>query len=361
MVDGILKAYSFIIKDGEEQGQNQSHSFSARLKIGYVMGVNNRLPRVSVIIPVYNCECYIGQAVESVLNQTYKNYEIFVIDDGSTDNTRQALEPYNTKIQYVYQKNQGVAASRNLGINMARGELVAFLDHDDLFLSDKLAAQVSCFETGEQVGIVHSGWCRIDRSGNRLANVQPWHKAPNLDLDGWLRWKPILLGAMMFRRQWLEQVGGLDPQFQQACDLDLILRLTLMGCESIWMHQITLFYREHENNHSRNTPVQVGESWDVLERLFLQANLPDPICQFENQYRYHTLVWGAWRLYSTGYRPEMAECLEKSLTYSPYSLTKTISDWIENFIKYSREYGIKLNVGELCSSIEWQQLVSLIF
>ncbi|MDE5121033.1 MAG: glycosyltransferase family 2 protein, partial [Trichodesmium sp. St19_bin1] len=91
-------------------------------------------PKVSIIIPVYNCELYITQGIESVLNQTYTDYEIIVIDDGSTDNTHQVLQPYMKKIRYFFHENKGLSATRNQGIKMAKGELIALLDADDLFL-----------------------------------------------------------------------------------------------------------------------------------------------------------------------------------------------------------------------------------
>src|SRR4028119_1041930 len=241
------------------------------------MSMANSTPQVSVIIPAYNGDRYIAQAVESVISQTYKNWEIIVVDDGSTDDTRRALQPYVEKIRYVYQENQGVAAARNRGIQEARGELIAFLDHDDFFLPDKLAAQVACFEAQPQLGIIHSGWRRVDWRGETLGDVEPWQKAPNLDLEEWVQWKPILLSAMMFRREWLERVGGLDTRFQQVCDLDLALRLTLMGCQSTWLHQITVCYREHDRNESRKTPLQAQESWTVLDQFLALPQIPQPI------------------------------------------------------------------------------------
>ena len=102
-------------------------------------------PKVSVIIPVYNCELYIAQAIESVLNQTYTDYEIIVINDGSTDNTYQVLQPYMKKIRYFSQKNKGLSATRNQGIKMAKGKLISLLDADDLFLYYKLQEQVAIF------------------------------------------------------------------------------------------------------------------------------------------------------------------------------------------------------------------------
>lgn len=103
-------------------------------------------PLVSVIIPVYNGSKYILTAINSVIRQTYSNYEIIVIDDGSTDNTRQQLKKYQSQITYIFQENQGSAAARNVGIHLSKGELVAFLDSDDFWaMPEKLARQVDCF------------------------------------------------------------------------------------------------------------------------------------------------------------------------------------------------------------------------
>ena len=315
-------------------------------------------PRVSVIIPVYQGDRFLAEAIESVLNQTYTNCEIIVIDDGSTDNSRKVLEPYFQKISYIFQENQGVAATRNYGLKIAKGELIAFLDQDDFWLPDKLALQVACFDAQPELAIVHCGWRRVDREGKPLGNVEPWHKAPNLNLEEWLQWKPILLSAMMFRREWLERAGGLDTRFQQVCDLDLALRLTLMGCQSAWLHQITVCYREHDRNESRKTPLQAQESWTVLDQFLALPQIPQPIRQLESHYRYYTLVWSAWRLYHTGYISEMVPYLEKSLSYTPYSLTKTVSDWLKSFMRYTSECGRELDVFSLSNSREWQQLMN---
>ena len=98
---------------------------------------------VSVIIPVYNSERYISEAVESVLNQTYRNLQVIVINDGSTDGTERALEPYMDHINYFFQENRGVAAARNVGIRSSRGRHIAFLDSDDIWMPEKLENQVS--------------------------------------------------------------------------------------------------------------------------------------------------------------------------------------------------------------------------
>lgn len=315
-------------------------------------------PLVSVIIPLYNCERFIVQAVESILKQSYENYEIIVIDDGSTDESRQRLEPYFDRIRYIYQYNQGVAAARNRGIELSKGELVAFLDHDDYWLSDKLAVQVNYLRENPKIGMVHSGWRRVNTAGETLGEVMPWQKAPTLNLEEWVRWKPVLLSAMLFQRDWLVKVGGLDTRFQQACDVDLVLQLSLMGCGAGWIHRVMTCYREHDRNDSLNTTVQANESWQVLDKFFQLPDVPDTIRQYEQEYRYYTLVWSAWRLYSTGFTSEMIKYLQRSLSYSSYCLTETILDWINCFQECSEEYDRNFNVEDLIASQEWKSLTS---
>ncbi len=322
------------------------------------MSLTTEKPRVSVIIPVYNCPEYIGQAVESVLNQTYFNYEVIIIDDGSQEETRLELQPYREQIHYVYQENQGVAAARNRGLEMAQGEFVAFLDHDDFFLPNKLALQVDCFDAQPQVGMIHTGWCRVNQQGELIQNVEPWHRLPVLDLETWVQWMPILFSAMMFRRRWLEAIGGLDTAFKQASDLDLVQRLALMGCQTAWVPEVTVCYREHNRNDSLNTPLQALESWQVRDKFFARSDLPLGVRYLEKECRYRTLVWVAWRLYCTGYLESMVEYLEKSLSYSPYSLTKTVSDWVKNFVKYSAEFDYQLDALSLSQSKPWQKMIS---
>ena len=131
-------------------------------------------PQISVIIPAYNCDRYVEQAVESVINQTYPADEIIIIDDGSQDNTRQVLQPYSNYIHYVYQENQGVSVARNHGLKLARGEFIVFLDADDIFLPNKLATQLAVFQAKPQLGLVQSGWRRVNQQGETLMDATPW-------------------------------------------------------------------------------------------------------------------------------------------------------------------------------------------
>jgi glycosyltransferase involved in cell wall biosynthesis len=128
---------------------------------------------VSVVIPVYNVEKYIHATVKSVLEQTYKNFELFIIDDGSADRSIEICKQFkNPKIKIIHQKNQGVAAARNTGIRHASGDYIAFLDADDIWLSDKLEKHVEHLENCPNVGVSFSRSAFIDETGEPLGIYQ---------------------------------------------------------------------------------------------------------------------------------------------------------------------------------------------
>jgi|GEM_PF-735880 len=317
---------------------------------------------VSAIVPVYNSSRYIQKAIDSILAQTYHNYEIIVVDDGSTDDTKAKLRQYGDKIRYIYQENQGSAAARNTGIKLAQGELVAFLDSDDLWsMPEKLAKQVACFESDPDLGGVNTGWKIIDGRGKHVKTVQPWHKAPKLDLETWLKKKCVRTSAMIFRREWLEKVGGFDPELRQSHDVDLILRLSLAGCKTEWLKEETVCYRQHGENTTKDSLKQAKYVQAVLNKFYARSDLPESIRKQEQKVRYHTLVWIAWYQYDADNLDAMASYLQKSLEFSPYLRAENISHWLTSFKKFSLDRGRKFEVNTLTNSFQWQQVIADIF
>jgi glycosyltransferase involved in cell wall biosynthesis len=123
--------------------------------------------KVSVIIPSYNCAPYLSDAISSVINQTYINLEIIIVDDGSTDNTAEVIAPFRNNIKYLKQENQGVSAARNAGMRRATGDLIAFLDADDIWFPDKIAIQLDIFNRNPEIAGVFSDFGRCDKDGNQ--------------------------------------------------------------------------------------------------------------------------------------------------------------------------------------------------
>ena len=169
-------------------------------------------PRVSVIIPTFNRAAMLRDAIDSVLNQTFEDYEIIVVDDGSTDNTRETISKFNSpKITYIYQENRGRSIARNIALSRARGEFIAFLDSDDIFLPYKLEKQINAMEIQKDYGLVYSAAIVAGDKGNELYDINSrgdkglLHEAT---VSGWIYEKvafytpvTIILPSVMFQKQ----------------------------------------------------------------------------------------------------------------------------------------------------------------
>jgi glycosyltransferase involved in cell wall biosynthesis len=186
-------------------------------------------PLVSVVIPTFNCVRYVTQAVDSVLAQSLPPAEVIVVDDGSTDPTARALQPYLGRIRYVFQKNRGVYAARNRGISMAGGDCVAFLDADDLWHPDKLEAQVRMLEEHPEFGAVHTDASVIDAEGRLL---RPAANPRRQSRDGFVfeeffhsNMAVVLLSTAMIRKACFEKAGLFREAYRMAEDQFFFLRL----------------------------------------------------------------------------------------------------------------------------------------
>ncbi len=178
---------------------------------------------VTVIIPTYNRRKMVQEAIHSVLQQKYRDFELIVIDDGSTDGTGEAIRDL-PGVRYLFQSNQGVSAARNRGVREGRGELVAFLDSDDLWLPQKLEVQVAFMRAHPEVQI-----CQTDeiwlRNGVRV-NPRNKHRKPSGDI--FARSLELCLvspSAVMMRREFFARMGGFDEALPPCEDYDLWLRV----------------------------------------------------------------------------------------------------------------------------------------
>jgi glycosyltransferase involved in cell wall biosynthesis len=214
------------------------------------------MPNVSVIIPAFNSARYIGEAVDSVLRQTRPAEEIIIVDDGSTDDTRVIAAALPVK--YIYQKNAGPSAARNTGLRHATGELLAFLDADDLWLPHKLAAQLTAFENFPDAGFSFSTVWHLYAGTNPKISHDPYYPP---QLAGWLRRKPIKDGgvygsvydlllrkncvatsSMVVRREIVERAGEFDTALWGCEDYDYWIRLARLA-PAVFIEQPVSRYR----------------------------------------------------------------------------------------------------------------------
>jgi glycosyltransferase involved in cell wall biosynthesis len=193
-------------------------------------------PKVSVIIPAYNASEFIREAINSVLNQTYTDYEIIVVDgrDGSTDNTREIVAEYGDAVRYFQQENTGLADARNKGILNAKGEYIAFLDSDDLWSENKLALQVEFLDSHRDVGLVFSdSWFKAYGDvtatnprlvGRRFFQITKPHRGEVLCQLFVGNFIPVL--TVVARKECLLKVGLFTKECDSAEDYDLWLRVS---------------------------------------------------------------------------------------------------------------------------------------
>ena len=182
-------------------------------------------PRVTVIIPTYDRAWCLPEAVDSVLAQTRRDFELIVVDDGSGDETRSVLKAYGSRIRVLEQANRGVSAARNLGIRAARGNLLAFLDADDLWQPEKLARQVAFFDRrpGALICQTEEIWIR---RGVRV-NPRRRHRKPSGDIfEASLALCLVSPSAVMLRRKLIDTVGFFDENLPACEDYDLWLRVS---------------------------------------------------------------------------------------------------------------------------------------
>jgi glycosyltransferase involved in cell wall biosynthesis len=188
-------------------------------------------PLVSVIIPVYNSRDYIEKCISSVINQTYPNKEIIVVDDGSIDETVEICNRYRSWITIIQQKNSGRGAARNTGCKYAKGEYIAFLDHDDLLLQGSIEERVNFLEGRKDVGWVFSDAIEFDKDKDlRLfLNQFPWLDLEQDNFIQLLKGCFPLTSTVMIRSSLFRKVGGFNPNLNRGEDIELFMRLFLVS------------------------------------------------------------------------------------------------------------------------------------
>jgi glycosyltransferase involved in cell wall biosynthesis len=304
-------------------------------------------PLISVVIPTYNNARYVRQAVDSVFAQTYPYHEVIVVDDGSMDDPEAVLSSCLKRIQFVRQQNQGPSAARNRGLEFARGEFVVFLDSDDYLLLQKFERQLACFKADPMLGVVHSGWRLVDADGSPLRDVEPWHNVPKLNLKGWVFWKPVFMGAMLCRREWLDRVGPFNIQLCQAEDVDLLLRLAFLGCRMKWLREPTICRRKHRGNITHNAQRQVLDLSAVLDAFFARPGIPWTLRCDERRVRYSTQVWLAWYVYRAGDTTGAIVCLRRARSYLPtWPTPEVVCDWVRQFTRHDQREEMTGDDGE---------------
>lgn len=226
---------------------------------------------VSVVIPTYNNAQFVCDAIDSVLAQTYKNYEILLIDDGSKDNTGRVIEKYDGKqIRYIYQENKGLAGARNTGIKASRGELIAFLDADDMWLPEKLERQAGLMNAFPNVGLVGCGYYGVDESGERVKEMKGRNYLNKELLLNDLMVRNVVTGSgsgVLARKECFEKAGLFDESFRSTEDRDMWYRI-LNFYDLKFVTDYLVVIRVRKNSLSKNVAMM-----KFSQKKFIQKHL----------------------------------------------------------------------------------------
>jgi glycosyltransferase involved in cell wall biosynthesis len=228
-----------------------------------------RGPLISVVVPAYNAAGFLPEAFASVCAQDYQPLEIFVVDDGSTDNTAEVVRSMGPNIRYLRQNNAGPAAARNHALRLASGEFVAFLDADDQWPAGKLELQLARFNRDPALEVVCGRIQYLSLEGAEEMNLR--FEGPDRTLSH------INLGCGLFRRSVFDKVGPFDETLRFSEDHDWFLRARELEVNLVILRAVTLLYRLHATNMTRGRKADDLQLTEVFRRSILrrrQAGLP---------------------------------------------------------------------------------------
>jgi glycosyltransferase involved in cell wall biosynthesis len=271
---------------------------------------------VSVVIPSYNSIVFLPEVVESVLAQTFTNFELLIIDDGSSDGTSEwARTIPDPRVKLIRQENQGVSVARNTGIAYSQGNYIAFLDADDVWKPTKLEQQVKVLDTNQEIGLVHTFVTYTNEQGDRLFDAGRYHKPGNVWKEMLAREDLIFCGSTpMVRRQCFETCGVFDSALKGCEDWECWTRIAAQYSFMV-LEEPLVSYRQHLNNATKNIDLMLLHISCAIETAFKSA--PAHLQHLKRRSHARTSLYLAGKSYESGnYRKASYFCW-KALLSSP--------------------------------------------
>lgn len=270
--------------------------------------------KVSVIIPTYNRAKLVDRAINSVLVQTFKDFELLIVDDVSTDNTQQIVEQFrDERIKIIHhQKNKGGSAARNTGIKMAMGEYIAFLDDDDEWIPTKLEKQMRFFERCRRnVGLIYSWAEIIDEKKNLFVKSQS--KVKGKFLREILERSFLISSTVIVKKACFRSVGLFDENFISCQDREMWTRIATRYEVEVLPEYLVRYYRHSDVSISTSKKVNYGyyQYFTKFQNFYLQQGMKNELSQHLNS--------AAYKLAKKGYNEESKECFRLSFSYDKYS------------------------------------------
>jgi glycosyltransferase involved in cell wall biosynthesis len=301
-------------------------------------------PTVSIILATYNRANLLPKAIESVLQQTYSDFELLIIDDGSTDHTAAVVTQYtDPRIIYKTVEHGERSRARNVGIQISRGQYIAFLDSDDWYLPNKLEEQVAVLENHLEYGMTMGGWLIVNQSGETILEMRPWeyYQSRQLSVEDWLFHSSATPITILARREWFERMGGFDPTLFMSEDTELWMRLALGGCQIAWTCSMVAVVLAHESNSLRDWPKVHSGRMAFLSRIFENPTVGKmlKISQDEVYARFHLGL--SWLAFDSGLIIEGIDELEMAINRFPELKNAEGALIVNSIVTYSQHFLIR--------------------
>ncbi len=285
------------------------------------MGSN---PSVSVVIATYNRARLLPETIESILKQRFRDFEIIVVDDGSTDQTQEVLKSYGGQIRSFSQKNSGAPAARNVGIRQARGRWIAIQDSDDLCSPEHLETLFGYVHRNPNVGMVFANGAYLGGPKHGHDTIIPGKKSHRMAREG-VRLRDFFdksifrYQAALISKERLDSIGGLDERLRICDDLDLSFRL-FMRYPIAYLDRVVFMYRTHAGNIGKDQERRLSENISVIEKLVrefpqVKKKLGEKRIGRRVAYRYYRLAKGRWK---AGNKKGAGEAMRRAVSLRPF-------------------------------------------
>ena len=297
------------------------------------------MAEVSIITPTYNSARFIKETVESVLNQTYQNWEYIIVDDGSTDNTKEVLEPYMDRITYIWQENARQAKARNRAYAVSNGKYIAIIDADDLWEPTKLEKQMAYMENESKVGLVYTDRQDIDEAGNFLINNQSVPDITEEPLRHQLLGNYTPFSSFLIRREAIGDDPLHDERFTHSGDRYLTIRIALQGWKFAYVKEKLLLYRRHHKQQSvsrHNLENILGEILTILEEISVDSRLPSHYKPLIKEFYATAYMHQAWHIIKNGAKTDYIHIIDyiwKSFRHSRKPFMNKLRQEVTNLLR----------------------------
>jgi hypothetical protein len=290
-------------------------------------------PSVSIVIATYNRAKFLGETIRSILNQQLRNFELIVVDDGSTDDTGRLLAGYRSQLRYLYQENRGPSAARNFGVRCANADWISIQDSDDLCMPNHLQTLYGYAKDHPECAMVFANGDYLGEREHNRETIIPRTKSQQLanrgvKIEDFFEKSILRLQAALISKKAYDAIGGHDESLRICMDLDLGFRL-LMNFPVAYLDSVVFSYRRHAGNIGRNEELRLTENIRVIEKLLREyprarAQLGSDTVSRRLAYRYYRLAKGRWR---RNERHQAREALQQAIGLQPYVVKYRLYHW----------------------------------